>query len=99
MFKRNEIWIGIALGLIFPIVGFGILYSIFEFLDRADAVSNIGLSKNFRLRTLGIVAIALNAIALNSFQKRRATQSMRGIVLITFVWVVVWLYFFQSSIL
>ncbi|NJL74238.1 MAG: hypothetical protein HC892_03545 [Saprospiraceae bacterium] len=69
MFKRNEIWIGIVVGLIFPTVGFGILYGIFDFLDRADAVSNIGLSKNFRLRTLGIVAIALNAIALIVFKK------------------------------
>lgn len=99
MFWRNEIWIGLVTGFILPLLGFGILYGIFAFLDRANAVSQIGLSEDFRLRTIGIVAIALNAIALNKFQKNRASQSMRGVVLITFGYVVVWLYFFKDSVL
>jgi len=99
MFNRNKIWIGVILGLLLPLIGFGILHSLFQFLDRAGAISDIGLSEDFRLRTTGIVAIALNAILLNIFQKRRATQTMRGIVIITFFWVMVWLYFFKNAIL
>lgn len=99
MFNRNKIWAGAVLGIILPVTGFGILYSLFQFLDRADAISDIGLSEDFRLRTIGIVAIALNAILLNRFQKRRATQTMRGIVIVTFFWVMLWLYFFKNAIL
>ncbi len=99
MFWRNEIWIGLIIGLILPILGYGILYGVFAFLDRADAVSDIGLSEDFRLRTIGIVAIAINAIALNKFQKNRADQSMRGVVIVTFLYVLAWLYFFKDSIL
>jgi hypothetical protein len=98
MFWRNEIWIGLLMGLVVPLLGFGLLYGVFALLDQEGAVSSIGLSKDFRLRTIGIVSIGLNAILMNRFQKNRATQSMRGIVIITFVYVVVWLYFFRNSI-
>lgn len=98
MFWRNEIWIGFLMGFIAPLLGFGALYGIFALLDQEGAVSDIGLSKDFRLRTIGIVSIGLNAILMNRFQKNRATESMRGIVIITFVYVVVWLYFFRNSI-
>ncbi len=98
MFWRNEIWIGLLMGFILPLLGFGLLYGIFALLDQEGMVSNVGLSKDFRQRTIGIVAIGLNAILMNRFQKNRATESMRGIVIITFVYVVLWLYFFRSSI-
>ncbi|MEM9888032.1 MAG: hypothetical protein AAF849_19205 [Bacteroidota bacterium] len=99
MFHQNKIIIGLLVGLILPVIGFGLLFALFEFLDRAGAVSNIGLSEDFRLRTIGIVAIGLNAIALNAFYKRRATQSMRGIVIITFVYVVAWVIYFGDKVL
>ncbi|MEL6945911.1 MAG: hypothetical protein AAFO82_24920, partial [Bacteroidota bacterium] len=76
-----------------------ILYGIFAYLDRADAVSNIGLGEDFRLRTIGIVSIGLNAVVLNKFYKRRATKSMRGIVLATFLYIVVWLVYFGDTVL
>ena len=99
MLKKNEIWVGLVLGLIVPVIGFGVLYGIFAYLDRADAVSNIGLGEDFRLRTIGIVSIALNAILLNKRNKRRATRTMRGIVIATFIYIVVWLVYFGDTVL
>jgi len=99
MLKKNEIWVGLILGLLLPIIGFGILYGIFAYLDRADAVSNIGLGEDFRLRTIGIVSIGLNAILLNKKNKKRATRSMRGIVLATFIYIIVWLIYFGDTVL
>ncbi|MEM9850140.1 MAG: hypothetical protein AAF847_19775, partial [Bacteroidota bacterium] len=81
MRNQNKIITGLSIGFLLPVIGFGLLFGLFEFLDRAGAVSNIGLGEDFRLRTIGIVAIGLNAIALNLFYKRRATQSMRGVVI------------------
>ena len=99
MLSQNKIITGLLIGIILPIIGFSILYGIFAYLDRADAVSNIGLGEDFRLRTIGIVAIALNAIALNVFYKRRATESMRGIVIATFVYVIIWVFYFGRIVL
>lgn len=99
MLRRNKIWVGLLVGIILPVIGFGIFYGIFQFLDRADAVSDVGLGEAFRLRTIGIVAIGLNAIALNTYYKRRATQPMRGLVIATCIYVVVWLIYFGDTVL
>lgn len=99
MFKRNKIVIGLLMGIVLPIIGFALLYGLFAFLDRAGAVSNIGLGEEFRLRTIGIVSIGLNAIALNQFYNNRATQSMRGIVITTFFYVVAWIIYFGDTVL
>ncbi|MEM1324601.1 MAG: hypothetical protein AAGI23_01540 [Bacteroidota bacterium] len=96
---KNTLWYGLVVGVILPLVGFTLLYFIFQYLDRAGAVSNVGLGEDFRIRTTGIIAIALNAIALNRFYNQRATQTMRGIVIATFVYVVAWIIFFGSSVL
>ena len=96
---RNTLWFGLLVGVVLPILGFVLLYFIFQYLDRAGAVSNIGLGEDFRIRTTGIISIALNAVALNRFYNQRATQTMRGIVIATFVYVVVWIIFFGKSVL
>lgn len=98
MLNRNAIWFGFVVGVVLPLVGFTLLYFIFQYLDRAGAVSNVGLSEDFRIRTTGIIAIALNAVTLNRFYNRRATQSMRGIVIATFIYVVVWVVMFGKSV-
>lgn len=53
----------------------------------------------FRERTTGIIAICLNLIPLNAFQKRRAINSMRGVVLATVLYVIAWVVYFGKFIL
>lgn len=96
---KNTLWYGLIVGIVLPMLGFIVLYFTFQYLDRAGAISDIGLGEDFRIRTTGIVAIALNAVALNRFYNRRDTQTMRGIVIATFVYVVAWVIFFGSSVL
>ena len=51
-----------------------------------------------RAITAGIVAICLNLIPLNQFMKRRAINSMRGIVVATVILVIVWVVYFGRFI-
>jgi len=91
IFNRNEIWVGLLIGLLIPFVGYACLLVIFEQLEGLDLGSSSGFAIGFRQRTVAIIAICLNIFPLNNFQKKRMTQSIRGLVLATFALVGVWL--------
>lgn len=97
--NRNALWFGLAIGLVLPFVGYALLLMIYDGLESTGALSGRGFSANFRQRTLGIVAICLNLIPLNFFQKKRLTQSMRGLVLATLIYAVVWFINFGMKLL
>lgn len=90
MFNRNEIWVGLLIGLLLPLVGFALLYEIFALLEQKGAASGAGLSSNFRERTLAIVAIAANLLPMNVYRRRRWELSMRGVVVATAVLALIW---------
>ena len=92
MFNRNALWAGLVIGILFPVIGFLLLYNLFGILEAKGAASGEGFSANFRERTVAIVALALNLIPLNIYRKRRWDLSMRGVVVATAVMAFVWLY-------
>ncbi len=94
IFNRNELWVGLVIGLLLPFVGYATLLMIFEQLEGMDVGSSSGFSIGFRQRTVAIVAICLNIFPLNHFQKNRMTQSIRGLVLATFALVGLWLFWY-----
>ncbi|MFK7935009.1 MAG: hypothetical protein AB8G22_15975 [Saprospiraceae bacterium] len=96
--NKNTFLFGLLLGAVIPFVTYAVLLAIFDTLDSAGAVSDIGLSKNFRARTSAIVAICGNAIAMNMMNKRRMTDAMRGLVIPTFVYVVLWVVWYGQSV-
>ncbi len=86
-FRRNNLNIGIGLGMIVPIIFFGLLSSI---------VSLSGLQ--FKTRSLALIAICLNMLIVRMFRKNRANESIRGIVLATVVMAFVWFAWFYKDI-
>ncbi len=94
MFQRNELWVGLLYGLLLPAAGFLILYNLFSLLEIKGAASGAGFSEDFRERTLAIVAIALNLILLSRFRKLRWENAMRGVVIATGLFALVWLFIF-----
>lgn len=99
MLDKNSIPLGLGIGLLLPLIGFGLIYFLYGQLEAANIVSEKGFSPYFRERTAGIIAICLNLLPLNYYQKRRATNSMRGVVLATIVLVIIWVVYFGSYIL
>lgn len=92
MFNRNDFLPGLILGVVFPLVGFAILYQLFSLLELWGAASGAGFSSNFRERTLAIVAIAFNLLPLNLYRNRRWETAMRGVVTATGALAIVWLF-------
>lgn len=91
MFQRDEIWVGLLYGILYPVAAFFLLYNLFSLLEIKGAASGAGFSENFRERTLAIVAIALNLFVLSRFRKLRREKAMRGVVIATAVLALLWL--------
>jgi hypothetical protein len=91
MLRRNELWVGLLVGILLPIAIFAILYSIFGLLETKGAASGNGLSTNFRERTLAIVALAINLWPMRIYKHKRWEAAMRGVVVATGLLAIVWL--------
>ncbi|NNE29939.1 MAG: hypothetical protein HKN16_09890 [Saprospiraceae bacterium] len=90
MLRRNEIWLGIILGIIIPFVGYALLLTAYENFDLWGWASNDQLSPDFRTRTLGLLAISLNLIPFALYNRLRYVSTMRGLIFPTMVYVVIW---------
>jgi len=99
MLNKNSIWIGIGVGLVLPFVGYAILLEIYDYLEGIGLLRRTGFSPTFRQRTLMVMSICLNLIPFNIFQRRKYTDTMRGLVIPTAIYVVLWLFYFGSYIL
>ena len=98
MLEKNSILIGLFIGLAVPLVGFATFKMLTEQLYNLEFLDAETRTIHIRERTLAILAICLNLIPFNLFQKRRAEASMRGMMLSTLVYVLLWLYFFSNTI-
>ncbi len=96
--KYNSFLIGLLAGLVVPFVGYAILISVYEYLDGAGFLNGEGFSLGFRQRTLVVIAICLNLIPLQIFQRRRANQSIRGLVATTLGLVITWVIYYSSQL-
>ena len=94
--KRDKIWLGVTTGLVIPIMGFGILLSIYDGLEQMDLLMGKSFSPTFRVRTLSLVSICLNIIPIQFFQKRHMYNSMRGLVFPTILYIILWLFYFRD---
>jgi hypothetical protein len=87
IFRRNNLNIGIGLGILFPMAVFGILLGITQ-------LASIPL----KMRTMALIAICTNIFITTQFRKNRAGESMRGSVLATVVLSIVWAIWFGQEI-
>ncbi len=92
MLQRNELWVGLLLGILMPVLGMMLFNAIFNLLELKGAASSSGFTESFRERTSAIIAIALNLVLLNIYRNRRWENAMRGVVVATSVLAVFWLY-------
>lgn len=84
-------------GLVIPFVGYAIFLTVFDALEAAEFIGGASdVSPQFRQRTSGILAIALNLIPLNIFQKRRFDTATRGLVFPTIGYAVFWIIYFSD---
>ncbi len=100
MKKQKDSWQqGVVAGVLLPLAVYLLLYGVFELLDRAGLVAALSLSENFRARTIALVALAANALLLQRYQKRRMWKAMRGVVLPTSIFIILWMWVYGRKLL
>lgn len=96
-YQYDKFWIGGLVGLAIPFVGYAIILIVLEQLSDVDSLSNLNF--DFRTRTLGLLAIALNIIPIQFFTKKRANQGVRGVVVVSMIYAAAWLFQFGAKFL
>jgi len=82
--------LGIVVGLVFPVMVYGILLTLYDFLEVRLLASDVGFSPDFRFRTLALIAICANLIPFNLYRRWGRDNTMRGMVLPTVGFVIYW---------
>lgn len=97
--EKDKIIVGLILGFLLPVVGYAILLEIYDQLANNGLISDEGLSRTFRDRTIALLAICFNLIPFSYFNRNRMQNGMRGLVFPTVVFVIIWVFYFRKSIL
>lgn len=97
--RYNTLVIGIIIGILVPFMAYGILLSLYDQLDNAGIFNPVGLSAGFRERTIALFALICNVIPLHLLNKRHMLDAMRGIVFPTFVYVILWMYYYGFDLI
>ncbi len=90
MLKKDNFWLGIALGIIIPFVMYAIWQLFFDQFESAGVMSDEDMADNFSERTTALMAIAMNAIPLTLYNKMKFINTMRGVILPTAIYVIAW---------
>ncbi len=91
--------IGVLTGALVPALTFGLLYVVFDELSQLDIISGEGFSSGFRIRTISLVSIGVNAVLIRYYQNRFAFKAVRGVVVPTFAYIIAWIIYFSSILL
>jgi cytochrome bd-type quinol oxidase subunit 2 len=86
IFRRNNLNIGIGLGIFVPLVVFGVLFGIV----------NAGLP--LKIRTIALIALCANGLIVRTFRQNRAGDSVRGVVMTTVALAALWIFNFYQEI-
>lgn len=95
LYDRNNIWLGLTIGLLTPIAGFGLIYLIFELLTSLNILDTASES---RMRTIQIMAVCTNIFWIRKFNQPFTINTLRGIVMATMLCCAIWFAFYYKTL-
>ena len=99
MLDKDALIVGLLIGLAIPFVGYATIQMIFEQIANLEFLNPETRTVYFRERTIAILAVCLNLIPFQLFKKRRFEKTMQGILIATFIYVFIWIYYFANLML
>lgn len=96
MLDKDALLIGLVIGLCVPFVGYATIQMLFEQIADLEFLNPETRSIRFRERTIAILAVCMNLIPFQLFKKRRFEKTMQGILIATFIYVFIWIYYFAN---
>jgi len=97
--ERGNTFIAFMTGIFLPCAGFYLLKWLFQAAEVSGLIDVADYAFNgSRVRTITIIAICMNLIPLQIYQRRREGQSIRGIAVATVLMAGIWFYWFFDSL-
>ncbi len=93
MLSKDTFWVGLAVGTLTPIMLFIALIEINTMLIENYFRGGAGLSEQFR----AIISVCVNILPFIIYNRTRKDNAMRGIMLPTFIYAVVILFYYFGS--
>ncbi len=90
IFDRNNLPLGLGIGVLSPVIGYLLVYGIFALMVSAGMMDPAGSAGGKRLRTIFIIAICTNVFWVRKFNQPHTAKTLRGIVLATMGYSIVW---------
>jgi hypothetical protein len=90
LFDHDALWLGIVIGIVFPVIMYGVLLSLFDSLELYVLPPEASFSRGFRFRTLPLLAICANLIPFHLYRKWGRDKTMRGLIFPTLGYVLYW---------
>jgi amino acid permease len=97
--QYDQVWIGILIGCIVPILAYGLTLYFYDLMDQFEIFQAANSNSIFRERTIALIAIIANVIPMQLLNRRDLPNAMRGIVFPTFVYIVIWMFFYGFELL
>ena len=99
MRQNDNFWIGLMIGATIPVIGFWLIENIFDLLTAQGIMDDVTISTaGRRQRTLALLAIMCNMLIVQILRKRRYSELVRGVLIVTFIYCGLWIYYFKSSL-
>ncbi len=99
MLQKDSLPLGLIIGLFVPFVGYAVLLEIYDQLATQQVISDLGMTNNFRERTIALLAVCFNLAPFIYYNRLRFFNTMRGLVFPTVLLAVVWLFYFRENLL
>ena len=97
-YDKNNLFIGLLLGLALPIISLALLQVFTETWDSFHITPRVILSEAIQPRTLRLVALCFNVFLMRWFQRRRYDESMRGVFIAIGIFAVLWVYTYGAAV-
>lgn len=97
-YNRNNVFVGILIGLAIPVIVYALLLTILELIDANAGFTQVQLAKALKPRTLALIAICFNILTMQYYRKMRADESMRGVFISVGIAAIIWIVKYSSEI-
>jgi len=97
--RKNSLSLGLAIGLLFPLFGISLVYGVFDLLVSSGLMDEAGMEiKGKRIRTIALIGICTNIYWIRKYNQPFTTQTIRGIVIGTMLWSIVWFGYYYTEL-
>ena len=91
IWKKNSLWIGLAIGLLFPLFGFSIVYGIFDLMVSSGIMDEANMSwQGKRMRTIVVIGICTNVFWIRKLNGPYTSETLRGVIIGTMLLAIGW---------